>query len=219
MIIKNISKEFFTKTEKVVALNNVSCSFEKGKFYAITGHSGSGKSTLLKILGLIENHDSGEYFFQNKNIKDLSDDEKSDIRMKFIGFVFQDYFLDVNLKSYENVILPMYANKNISKKERKNKAIQLLNKVGMNNRIYHFPNQLSGGEQQRVAIARALANNPNYILADEPTGNLDEENEKIVFELLKKLTLEGKCVIVVSHSKEVLKYSDYIINLKNGRIE
>lgn len=138
--------------------------------------------------------------------------------MKNIGFVFQDYFLDLNLKAYENVMLPMYANKKINKKDRKRISENLLEKVGLLDRKNHYPNQLSGGEQQRISIARSLANDPDFILADEPTGNLDEKNEKIVFELLKKLANEGKCIIVVSHSKEVTNYADEIINLKNGNI-
>ena len=123
------------------------------------------------------------------------------------------------MKAYENVMLPMLINTKINKNERKQRALELLDLVQLKERVNHFPKQLSGGEQQRICLARALANNPNYILADEPTGNLDTANEEIVFNILKKLSTEGKCVIVVSHSKYVLKYADYILNLKDGKLE
>ena len=218
MNIENVTKIYRTKDEEIVALDNVSFSFESGKFYAIMGHSGSGKSTLIRILGLIDNFDKGNYTINNKNVKKLNDDDLSMLRMKTIGFIFQDFYLDENLKAYENVILPMIINKEINNKERKNKAIMLLEKVGLSNRVKHFPRQMSGGEQQRVCIARALANNPNYILADEPTGNLDENNESLVFSELKKLSNSGKCVIVVSHSKNVEDYADVLLEIKNGKL-
>lgn len=182
------------------------------------GHSGSGKSTLIRIIGLMDNYDSGIYTLNKIDVKKLNDIEKSNNRMKEIGFIFQDFYLDKNMSALDNVILPMLINKNIKKDERKQKATNLLKKVGLSERANHFPKELSGGEQQRVCIARALANDPNIILADEPTGNLDEKNEQIIFEQLKELSKEGKCIIVVSHSNEVKKYADEIINLKSGEI-
>lgn len=218
MELKNIKKTYPKKEEKIEALNDVSLSFKKGKFYAIMGHSGSGKSTLIRILGLIDKFDSGEYILNNNDTKKLNDLAASKVRMNEIGFVFQDFYLDEYMTAKENIILPMLINKNIKKQEREKLSDQLLEKVNLINRANHLPKELSGGEQQRVCIARALANNPSIILADEPTGNLDEENERIIFEYLHQLTEEGKCVIVVSHSNEVKKYADVIINIKNGKL-
>ena len=138
--------------------------------------------------------------------------------MKHIGFVFQDFNLDENLKAYENVMIPMLINKSIDNKEKKEKAIIALDKVGLKERVNHFPKQLSGGEKQRVAIARALANDPEIILTDEPTGNLDSKTEKRIFEILKKLSKSGKCVIVVSHSDVVKDYADTVLELCDGRL-
>ncbi len=216
--LKNINKKYIRKDEQIEALKNISLTFENGKFYAIMGHSGSGKSTLIRIIGLMDNYDSGIYTLNKIDVKKLNDIEKSNNRMKEIGFIFQDFYLDKNMSALDNVILPMLINKNIKKDERKQKATNLLKKVGLSERANHFPKELSGGEQQRVCIARALANDPNIILADEPTGNLDEKNEQIIFEQLKELSKEGKCIIVVSHSNEVKKYADEIINLKSGEI-
>ncbi len=218
MIVEELEKVYNTEKEKVIALSNFSYTFEKGKFYAIMGHSGSGKSTLIKILGLMDKASSGKYQINGSNVNSLSDEEESRLRMENVGFIFQDYKLDANLRAIENVILPMLINKKIDKKERVNLATNLLKSVGLENRINHFPKEMSGGEQQRVCIARALANNPDYILADEPTGNLDEENEIKVLNILKELSQKGKCVIVVSHSNEIVKYADEVLNLSQGKL-
>lgn len=217
--LKNIYKEYGKKDKNVKVLNDLSITFEKGKFYAITGHSGCGKSTLLSIIGLLESITSGVYTINGINVKNLNSKEEANIRKKYIGFIFQDFYLDDYLKAYENVMFPMIINKDISKDERKQKALTLLKEVELSDRINHFPKELSGGEKQRVAIARALSNNPNIILADEPTGNLDEESENKIFEILKKLSQEGKCVIVVSHSREVKNYADIVYKLKDGKLE
>ena len=182
------------------------------------GHSGSGKSTLLSIIGLINDFDSGKYFLENKDIKKLNDIELSKFRMNKIGFIFQDFYLDEHMTALENVMLPMIINDKIKKNERKNIALDLLKKVNMLERASHLPKELSGVELQRIAIARALANNPTIILEDETTGNLDVENEKIIFEELKKLSKNGKCVIVVSHSNEVIKYADIVMNIEKGEL-
>lgn len=218
MNLEDVRKVYKTKTNEVVGLDNVSYNFLKGKFYAIMGHSGSGKSTLIKIMGLMEPLTSGTYKIENKDVSSLKDEELSKLRMKHIGFIFQDFYLDEHLKAYENVILPMIINSKIKKEERKERALELLETVDLSERINHFPKELSGGECQRVAIARALANNPHVILADEPTGDLDEENEHKIFKILKRLSEEGKCIIVVSHSNEVKKYADIIYNLKKGKL-
>ena len=219
MNIENVCKVYKTKNDEVKALDNVSYEFKSGKLYAIMGHSGSGKSTLISILGLIETYTSGKITINNEDISKLKDNDLSNLRMKYIGFVFQDFYLDEHLKAYENVMLPMLINKEIKREERKEKAIKLLTDLGLSERINHYPKELSGGECQRVAIARALANDPKIILADEPTGNLDEENEKLVFETLKDLAKKGKCVIVVTHSEEIKKYADEILKITKGKLE
>ena len=218
MIVENLEKVYNTSSEKVVALSDFSYKFEKGKFYAIMGHSGSGKSTLIKILGLMDGLTSGRYVINDADVSSLNDNELAYLRMNNIGFVFQDYKLDENLKAYENVILPMLINDKVDKSKRKEIAYDLLKKVGLIDRANHFPKEISGGEQQRVCIARALANNPDYILCDEPTGNLDEDNEFKILDILKKLSENGKCVIVVSHSNEIVKYADEVLVLKNGKL-
>ena len=218
MNVENIEKVYQTKNKQINALTNFTYEFKKGTFYAITGNSGSGKSTLIRVLGLIDKMNSGKYLLNGADITKLNDIELSKLRMKMIGFVFQDFYLDNYLKAYANVMLPMLINKDIPKEKRKEKAIALLQKLGLDERINHYPKELSGGEQQRVAIARSLANNPEYILADEPTGNLDEENEAKVFAILKTMSEEGKCVIVVSHSQKVNDYADVVLNLKDGKL-
>lgn len=218
MKLENITKEYHTKSEKIIALKDFSYNFKKGNFYAIMGHSGSGKSTLISILGLMGKYTSGKYTINNEEVTNLSDKELSKLRMKYIGFIFQDYMLDPYLKAFENVILPMLINNSIKKEERKKIALKLLKEVGLEERVNHYPKEMSGGEQQRVCLARCLANSPEVILADEPTGNLDENNEKHIFTLLKELSKKGKCVIVVSHSNEIKKYADVVINLSKGQI-
>ncbi len=214
----NITKEYNSKARLVIALDHLSYDFQMGKFYAIMGHSGSGKSTLISILGLIERPTSGSYKIDGQDMFSLNDLELSRFRNQKIGFIFQNFYLDEHLKAYENVMLPMLINHNYNKTQRKERAICLLKKMKLDSRLEHFPREMSGGEQQRVAIARALANNPDIILADEPTGNLDEKNEKIIFEELRKLANDDKLVIVVSHSSKVKDYADIVINLKDGGI-
>lgn len=216
--IINLTKIYEKKNEKIIAVDNANYKFESGRLYAIMGHSGSGKSTLLNILGTLDKQTSGEYYIDGTNTGTLNEIELNHLRMKGIGFIFQNYLLDPNLKSYENVMLPMYINNEIKKENRKEFACKLLEYVNLNNRINHYPNELSGGEQQRVAIARALANNPKVIIADEPTGNLDEENEEIIFKILKKLAESGRCVIIVSHNDNILKYADNVLYMKNGKL-
>lgn len=212
----NLKKEYKTSKENLEVLKGINYSFEQGKLYAIKGHSGSGKTTLVRILGLMDDLTSGEYLLYNKTTKSLSDRDSSYYRMKHIGFIFQEYNLNPYLKAYENVIVPMLINKKIKPQNRLSKAENLLSDVGLFERKDHFPKELSGGEQQRVAIARALANNPDIIIADEPTGNLDKKNEKIIFKILKQMAESGKCVIVVSHSDEISSYADVNLLLEDG---
>lgn len=209
--------EHITKKYKngVVALNDVSMVFLKGKLISITGASGSGKSTLLQILGLVDRQTSGRTYFNGLDTSLIKENQKAQIRNKDIGFIFQSYLLNPKLRAYENVMLPMFLTKT-SIDDMKRRATLLLDKVGLSSRSNHYPKELSGGEQQRVAIARALANNPMCLLADEPTGNLDSDNEKIVFKILRDLADEGKCVIVVSHDEIIKDYSDEIYSLNKG---
>lgn len=206
--IKNVTK-IYNKNVKV--LDNKSYVFETGKFYAIMGRSGAGKSTLLNIIGTIDDATEGEVIIKGKNIVGLNEKEKAKLRNRDIGFVFQGFYLNPYLNALENVIVPMRINEEIPAKERKAKAIKLLEEFGVENLAESLPSQISGGEQQRVCIARALANNPDIILADEPTGNLDEANEKIVFSYLKKLAKEGHTVIAVSHNEAVKDYADEVV--------
>ena len=217
--IKKCSKIYHKNGKDIVALKNINLSFEYGKFYLIVGHSGSGKTTLMNILGLIDSKYHGIVKINNKEVNNLKLKELAKIRNTNIGFIFQDFYLDNFLTAQENVLTPMLINqKKYSYKEMEDKSQILLDKVGLSERIKHFPKELSGGEQQRVAIARALANNPNIILADEPTGNLDVENEEYIFNLLKEMSKNFKCIIMVSHSKDAKKYADVVYNLENGEI-
>lgn len=217
-IIVDVKKVVKIYKNDVKVLNNISYEFEKGKFYAIMGRSGAGKSTLLNIIGTIDNATEGEIYINGNNINGLTEKEKAKLRMKNLGFVFQGFYLNPYLNALENVIVPMRINPEISKKERKKRAENLLERFGVKELSDSLPSQMSGGEQQRVCIARALANNPDIILADEPTGNLDEENEKIVFSNLKTLAEQGHTVIAVSHNEGVKEYADEIIML-NGKNE
>lgn len=212
----NVNKHFRLKKDGFSVLNNINVTFKKGKFYAVMGPSGSGKSTLLQLIGLLDNKFSGTIKIDGQDINELSENKISNLREDKIGFVFQSFFLNANMKAYENVMIPLYINQNIRKSDRKKYAIDVLRKLGLEKRFEHYPKQSSGGEQQRVAIARALINKPDIIIADEPTGSLDKENEKIILEILKELSLNGICVIVASHNNLIKQYADKIIYLKNG---
>ncbi len=212
MKLINAEKIYITKEKQIIVFDNLNLEFDEttGRFYAIMGDSGSGKSTLIQILGLLDKLTKGQYILNDIDTNKLSEKEKSNIRMKKIGFIFQSFHLNNKFRAYENVMLPMIINSSIPKEERMKKAINLLQKLGLDSRINHFPNEMSGGEQQRVAIARALANDPDIILADEPTGNLDKNNEKEVFKILRELADRGKCVVVVSHNDVVKEYADEV---------
>ena len=220
MKLINAHKEYKKKTCVIKALDGVSLEIDENNpgFYAIMGHSGSGKSTLIQILGLLDTLTDGKYILDHHDSSELSEDQKAEIRMKKIGFVYQSFYLHSHLKAYENVILPMLINPRVKEEERKLRAIELLKQMNLENRIEHYPNEMSGGEQQRVAIARALANDPCIILADEPTGNLDEENEEMIFTFLRDLSKKGKCIIVVSHNEKIKEYADEVFYMKNGKL-
>lgn len=218
MKLNNLSKIYVKDKKKIKVLDNINISFSKGKFYGIIGKSGAGKTTLINILGLLDNYDEGEYEIDNILSSNLTEDEKAELRMHKFGFVFQTYYLNDKLTACENVMIPMLINKDIAKDKRKERAIQLLKQFGLEDRVNHYPKELSGGEQQRVALARALANDPEVLIADEPTGNLDKENEKLIFDYLKEMTKKDKCVIVVSHNDIINEYADKIYLLESGTL-
>lgn len=212
--LKNVSKLY---NKDVCALNNVSFTVNQGEFVAVMGQSGSGKSTLLQIAGLLDSCTSGEVLINGENVSELDKNKLADIRMKTLGFVFQSFHLNSHLKVYENIMVPMLINNQFKNRaEMKKRAEVLVETVGLSHRIDHYPSELSGGEQQRAAIARAMANDPDFILADEPTGNLDSKNEIMIFEELKKLSDSGKGVLVVSHNEAVTDFADRICIMKDG---
>lgn len=217
--IINGYKEYMKKKEKISVLENINVKFEKEKLYAIMGESGSGKTTLLNIIGTLDTLTQGKLLINDKEIINLKDEEKAKIRMKEIGFVFQNFYLNPNMTVEENIMQPMYINPEYNRISMEEKTEELIKMVGLESRRTHYPKELSGGEEQRVAIARALANNPEIILADEPTGNLDKNNEIKILEILKDLSKKGKCVIIVSHSNKVIEYADKVLNLKEGKLE
>ncbi len=217
--IINGYKEYIKKKEKISVLENINVKFEKEKLYAIMGESGSGKTTLLNIIGTLDTLTKGKLLINDKEIINLKDEEKAKIRMKEIGFVFQNFYLNPNMTVEENIMQPMYINPEYNRISMEEKTEELIKMVGLESRRTHYPKELSGGEEQRVAIARALANNPEIILADEPTGNLDKNNEIKILEILKDLSQKGRCVIIVSHSNKVIEYADKVLNLKEGKLE
>lgn len=199
-------------------LRDINVEFEQGRMYGIMGPSGSGKSTLLNIIGTLENATDGTVEILGKDITGYGEKDLCNLRAKHIGYVFQNFYLNPYLDAVENVMVPMKVNDEIEPKKRKEKAQELLKRFGLEERMNHLKSQMSGGEQQRVAIARALANDPDIILADEPTGNLDEENEIIIFNTLKGLAENGKTVIVVSHNDIVKDYADELIRIVKGKM-
>ncbi|EDP3689502.1 ABC transporter ATP-binding protein [Campylobacter jejuni] len=206
--INNLNKEF----GKVKALNNINLSVYEGEWLAIMGPSGSGKSTLLNILSLMDTPSSGEYILDNENLEQTDEEQKITLRREKIGLVFQQFHLIPYLNALENVMLSQYYHSSVDEEDAK----MVLEKVGLSHRLTHLPSQLSGGEQQRVCIARALINNPELLLADEPTGNLDEANEQIVLQTLQKLKNEGKTIVLITHNPDLAKFADRTLILQHG---
>lgn len=214
--LKNISKIYGKDGgQPVKALDNANITIEKGEFVAIMGASGSGKSTLMNILGMLDRPTSGEYYLDNREVSTLTDDELAQIRNKKIGFVFQKFHLLPKTTAAENVELPLIYS---DRKDIRKLADDALARVGLSNRSKHRTNELSGGQQQRVAIARALVNEPEVLLGDEPTGNLDSKSGLEVVEVFQELNRSGKTIILITHSREIAEHANRVIRIHDGKI-
>ncbi|GGK15591.1 ABC transporter ATP-binding protein [Yeosuana aromativorans] len=215
--LKNLTKVYRTEELESTALNQVSFEINPGEFVSIMGPSGCGKSTLLNVLGLLDKPESGSYEFLGTEIAQYNEKQRSDLRKKNIGFIFQNFNLIEELTVFENIELPLIYNK-INSSERKKRVDEIIQKIGISHRSNHYPQQLSGGQQQRVAVARALVTNPSLILADEPTGNLDTSHGNEVMDLLCKLNESGTTIVMVTHSAHDASFSNRTINLLDGKI-
>ncbi len=216
--IQNIKKEYVLGHITVSALRGVDLNIDENEYVAIMGPSGSGKSTLMNILGCLDTPSSGHYFFDSVDVSSLDDDALSGIRNKKIGFIFQTFNLLPKADALHNVELPLIYS-GVDKHERHKMAEEALCRVGLSERMYHKPNEMSGGQRQRVAIARALVNNPEIILADEPTGNLDSKTGIEIMGIFEELHKEGNTIILITHENEIAEYSNRIIKLFDGRIK
>lgn len=215
--VKDLVKVYDTGVIKVEALKEINLEVKKGEFVAIMGSSGSGKSTFMNILGCLDSLTSGTYELDGIDVSRMSSEELATIRNKKIGFVFQAFNLLPKMDLLRNVELPMmYAG--CSKKEREEKALKALERVGLSARVYHKPNEISGGQKQRVAIARSLVNDPAIILADEPTGNLDSKSSNEIMDIFTELNNEGVTIILVTHEPDIAEYSKRIVTFKDGNI-
>ena len=216
--IRNIIRDFELGQEIVHVLKGIDLDIDKGEYVAVMGPSGSGKSTLMNLLGCLDTPTAGSYILNGKDVSQMSDDELADIRNKEIGFVFQTFNLLPRTTALDNVALPMvYAG--ASKRDRTERAQQVLTDVGLADRMDHRPSQLSGGQRQRVAVGRALVNKPSIILADEPTGNLDSKTGVEIMNLFEEIHKAGNTIIVVTHEEEIAEHADRIIRLRDGMIE
>jgi putative ABC transport system ATP-binding protein len=216
--LQNLSKMYGFGESSVVALDGVNLEVEKGEFVAIMGPSGSGKSTLMNLIGLLDRASHGTYKLDGKDVSKLRPRRRARVRRDHVGFIFQSSNLISNLNVIENVALPL-AYKGITMVRRLKKSSEVLEKVGLKNREYYFPRQLSGGQAQRVAIARALVNWPSIVLADEPTGNLDSATSLQIMELLKDIHEGGNTILMVTHNPELTRYASRVIYMRDGQIE
>lgn len=215
--MKSIVKSYVLGDEEQVVLKGINFRVNEGEFVSILGPSGSGKSTMMNIIGCLDCSTSGSYILSGQDIKDLNENELADIRSHEIGFVFQSFQLLPRLTALQNVELPMiYAG--IPSHERKVRAKEMLERVGLANRIHHYPNQLSGGQQQRVAIARAISTNPTILLADEPTGALDQKTSHQMMSLFKELNQEGRTIIMITHDETIAKEASRIVRILDGNL-
>jgi macrolide-specific ABC-type efflux carrier macB len=215
--LENLVKIYDTGALKVLGLNKINATIRQGEFVAIMGHSGSGKSTLLNILGCLDRPTLGSYYLDGVDVAQMSDNELSKIRNQKLGFVFQSFNLISRMSVLRNVEIPMTYAK-VAPAKRRERALELLDMVGLSSRIEHEPNELSGGQRQRVAIARALTNRPPLILADEPTGNLDSKSSIEIMELFAKLNQQGNTVVVVTHEDNIAEYTHRILTFSDGML-
>lgn len=216
--LERISKTYFMGSNRLDVLKGISLDIFKNEYVALMGPSGSGKSTLMNILGCLDTPTSGTYILNGNDVSKMSDDELAEIRNKEIGFVFQQFNLLPRLTAAENVALPLvYAG--VSKKDRTDRAMEALRKVGLQDRSHHKPNEMSGGQIQRVAIARALVNNPSILLADEPTGNLDSKTSVEVMEIFGQIQAGGNTVVLVTHEEDIAGYAKRVVRLRDGLVE
>jgi len=219
IMLKNVSKYYQMGDELIKAVNEMDIEIRPGEFVAIMGPSGSGKSTAMNLVGSLDLANKGDIYLDGLDIEELDESDLAQVRGKIIGFIFQSFNLVPNLTAKENVMLPMMFQE-VDEETREARAVKLLKMVGLADRMDHHPNQLSGGEQQRVAIARALSNDPEIILADEPTGNLDSKTGEAVMDYLKKLNKMGKTIIMVTHDPRLAQeHADIIYHIKDGRLE
>ena len=214
--LEKVGKTYEMGDTTVEALKGSNVEIEEGEFVAVMGPSGSGKSTLMNMIGALDTPSSGEVFVGEEAISGLEEDELALLRSEKIGFIFQQFNLIPSMNATENVALPMLF-RGVSKKERTERAEEILTRVGLGERLHHMPSELSGGQRQRVSIARSLANDPDIILADEPTGNLDSETGENIMDLLTELNEEGKTIIMVTHDENDAEYADRIIKIVDGK--
>jgi putative ABC transport system ATP-binding protein len=217
--VVDVVKNYYMEEVIVPALNGVSLDFEEGDFIALMGPSGSGKSTLLNLLGCLDRCTSGQYYLGDEDVSQMDDDQLSEVRSRYIGFIFQSYNLLPQYTVVENIEIPLLYQGTRMTAETRQRCISLAEMVGLGDRLDHRPTQLSGGQQQRVAIARSLINDPHVILADEPTGNLDSHTSDEIMRLLRKLNSAGKTIIMVTHENDIAAWARRAVRMRDGRIE
>jgi len=219
--VRDLKKTYAVGEVQVEALRGVSLEIEDGEFVAVIGPSGSGKSTLMHILGCLDRPTSGRYLLGEKDVSEISPDERASLRNRQIGFIFQSFNLLPRTPAVENVELPLlYNGGKLSRSQRRSRALEMLASLGLSDRALHHPNQLSGGQQQRVAIARALVNSPGLLLADEPTGNLDSQTSREIMELFRRLNQDrGLTLVIITHERNIAECASRIIELRDGKVE